>query len=177
MCVKGVPHYRENRGSFSNSHLWKQEKWELAEKQPPPRGVLPCSAQWSQSQNQKEEILITWFRRPHLSQCWPFWGADVWQIEGTKSSLCLLPAFNSYLLFCDDISYEEGTVRSFLDPNPSLLVSWMGVKSTGRKEAVKWMWGSFPPCSFTWRRMKRPGRAQEHFISSHYSSPKQYVKT
>lgn len=82
VCVKGVPHYREAGGSFFNSHLWKQEKWELAEKQPPPRGVLPCSAQWSWSQNQKKEIPITSFRRPHLPQWWPFWGADVWQWKG-----------------------------------------------------------------------------------------------
>lgn len=26
VCVKGVPHYREAEGSFSNYHLWKQEK-------------------------------------------------------------------------------------------------------------------------------------------------------
>lgn len=118
VCVKGVPHNREAEGSFSNSHLWKQEKWELADKrQPPPRGVLSCSAQWSWSQNQKKEISITRFRSPHLSQNWSFWGADVRQMEGTKPSLCLHPALNSYLPFCDDISQEDGTARSFLNLN------------------------------------------------------------
>lgn len=34
-----------------------------------------------------------------------------------QNPIFLFLALNSYLPFCDDISQEEGTVRSFLNPN------------------------------------------------------------
>lgn len=80
-------------------------------------------------------------------------------MEGTKSSLCLLAALNSYLPYCDDISQEDWTASSFLNPNHLFCLCERVSSPLERGKQTNECEGVSLPAPSPWGRMKRPGKA------------------